>query len=188
MYWNRRFSGRRYSSDGCGGCGCILIGLVAVMALAAIAFAGFVNLVGSLFAASPVVFLLLLALGAGAAVWWWRRSVRTIQWRTWRMGGGSTPFDPFTNASASDPFWQSFAGAQTGQQRSAIAQDPEPLSPYDILGVAPTATPEEISSAYRQLAKQYHPDRVAHLGPEFRDLAEQRMKEINAAYQSLRDS
>ncbi|WP_219722060.1 J domain-containing protein [Deinococcus planocerae] len=57
--------------------------------------------------------------------------------------------------------------------------------PHEVLGVAPDASPEEIRAAYRELAKRYHPDRVGHLGPEFRQLAERRMKAINAAYQKL---
>ncbi len=56
---------------------------------------------------------------------------------------------------------------------------------YDVLGVTPTATLEEIKVAYREKAKQYHPDRVSHLGPEFRELAERRMKELNEAYEVL---
>jgi curved DNA-binding protein CbpA len=56
---------------------------------------------------------------------------------------------------------------------------------YAILGVTPTATLEEIEAAYRQKAKQYHPDKVSHLGPEFQELAERKMKEINEAYEAL---
>lgn len=41
-------------------------------------------------------------------------------------------------------------------------------------------------AAYRQMAKMYHPDRVANLAPEFIELAEERMKEINAAYEVLK--
>ncbi|MBX8465813.1 J domain-containing protein [Deinococcus sp. RIT780] len=58
-------------------------------------------------------------------------------------------------------------------------------TPHEVLEVSPTATLEDIKAAYRRLAKQYHPDRVASLGPEFRLLAEQRMKQINAAYEAL---
>ena len=58
-------------------------------------------------------------------------------------------------------------------------------SPHQILGVQPGATKDEIQAAYKRLAKQYHPDRVASLGEEFRHLAERRMKVINAAYQAL---
>jgi len=59
-------------------------------------------------------------------------------------------------------------------------------SPYDVLGVGESAAPEEISAAYKRLAQLYHPDKVATLAPEFRELAEHKMKEINAAYQILK--
>lgn len=55
----------------------------------------------------------------------------------------------------------------------------------DILGVPPNATKSEINAAYRRMAQMYHPDKVANLAPEFKDLAERRMKEINAAYAEL---
>lgn len=58
---------------------------------------------------------------------------------------------------------------------------------YEVLGLAPTATMDEVKKAYRQLSMQYHPDKVAHLGEEFRQVAEEKMKEINEAYQYLKD-
>lgn len=61
----------------------------------------------------------------------------------------------------------------------------EKKSPYEILQLAPGATKDEVTFAYRQMAKLYHPDKVASLAPEFKELAELRMKEINAAYQQL---
>ncbi|MEF2279439.1 J domain-containing protein [Deinococcus sp. YIM 134068] len=67
-----------------------------------------------------------------------------------------------------------------GREASGRGRDP-----YEVLGVRPSASPDEIQAAYRALVKQYHPDRVGHLGEEFRQLAEQRMKEINAAYREL---
>ncbi len=54
--------------------------------------------------------------------------------------------------------------------------------PYEILGVPRTATQEEIKKAYRRLAKQYHPDR----NPNDKS-AEQRFKEVHAAYEVLGD-
>jgi DnaJ like chaperone protein len=59
---------------------------------------------------------------------------------------------------------------------------------YEILGLAPGASAEEIKNAYRKLSKEYHPDLVAHLGDEFRQVAEEKMKEINMAYQHLKNS
>ncbi len=52
---------------------------------------------------------------------------------------------------------------------------------YNILGVSPTATSEEIKKAYRSLAMRHHPDRSAHSG------AESRFNAINAAYELLSD-
>lgn len=54
--------------------------------------------------------------------------------------------------------------------------------PYKVLGVAPGASDEEIKSAYRRLAKKYHPD----LNPGDAAAA-QRMNEINAAYEQLKN-
>jgi hypothetical protein len=50
------------------------------------------------------------------------------------------------------------------------------------LGVSKEARVEEISAAYRKLARTHHPDKVANLEPEVSEYSEQRMKEINAAY------
>ncbi|SHO46868.1 DnaJ domain-containing protein [Desulfopila aestuarii] len=53
---------------------------------------------------------------------------------------------------------------------------------YAVLGLEPGANDEEIKKAYRKLSMQYHPDKVRHLGDEFRKVAEEKMKEINIAY------
>lgn len=71
------------------------------------------------------------------------------------------------------------------QARSASDNAGASPTPYEILGVSPAASREEIRAAYRRLANQYHPDKVAHLGEEFRQLAETKFKTIQAAYQEL---
>ena len=60
------------------------------------------------------------------------------------------------------------------------------MNSYEILGVAEDAPLKMISERYRHLIKQNHPDKVASMAPEFRKLAEKRMKEINAAYAELK--
>jgi DnaJ like chaperone protein len=57
--------------------------------------------------------------------------------------------------------------------------------PYRILGITRSASIEEIKHAYRELAGKYHPDKLEHLGDEFKVLAEKRFKEIQQAYQEL---
>lgn len=54
--------------------------------------------------------------------------------------------------------------------------------PYAVLGVTRTATEDEITQAYRRLARKYHPD----LNPG-NHVAEERMKEINGAYEAIKD-
>ena len=53
-----------------------------------------------------------------------------------------------------------------------------------VLGVAPSASKEEIVRNYRHRIKQYHPDRVVGLAPEFLYLAEERTKALNEAYEN----
>ena len=55
--------------------------------------------------------------------------------------------------------------------------------PYKVLGVPETATDAEVKKAYLNLARKYHPDNY-HDNP-LADLAQEKMKEINAAYEQI---
>lgn len=57
--------------------------------------------------------------------------------------------------------------------------------PHEVLKVAPGASEDEVRAAYKRLSQMYHPDKVASLAPEYMEIAESRMKEINAAYEKL---
>ena len=51
-----------------------------------------------------------------------------------------------------------------------------------VLGVSEDATPDQIAAAYKLMIRQYHPDKVAQMGSEIRELAEFKSKQINTAY------
>lgn len=59
---------------------------------------------------------------------------------------------------------------------------------YVVLDVREDASAADIKAAYRRKISDYHPDRMASLGDDFRVLAEERSKEINEAYQFIRQS
>lgn len=55
--------------------------------------------------------------------------------------------------------------------------------PYKVLGITPSASDEEVKKAYRELAKKYHPDK--YVNSPFADMASEKMKEINEAYDHI---
>ena len=70
----------------------------------------------------------------------------------------------------------------TRRQREIPREVLVALSAFDL---EESVTFEHVRSAYRELVKGYHPDKVAHLGPDLRRVAEARTKEINCAYRVL---
>ena len=56
---------------------------------------------------------------------------------------------------------------------------------YKVLGVSPDASDADVKKAYRKLALEHHPDRVAALGDDVRKAAEKKFQEINAAKERI---
>ncbi|MGI8655587.1 MAG: DUF4236 domain-containing protein [Pyrinomonadaceae bacterium] len=99
--------------------------------------------------------------------------------------------DGFNRVLSARPYKQPPPRPNTSRPAGGTGtRKPEPTdgtkSAYEILGLDRVASAEQITMAYRQMAKMYHPDRLANLAPEFIALAEERMKEINAAYAQLK--
>jgi len=63
---------------------------------------------------------------------------------------------------------------------------PETDSAYKILEVEKSATDEELKLAYRRMAKKYHPDKVSHLGEDFRKDADDKFKSVNEAWEKIK--
>lgn len=60
-----------------------------------------------------------------------------------------------------------------------------PDSAYKILEIAPGATASEIKSAYRRMAKKYHPDKLQHMDEAYRKGAEEKFQKVQEAYEQL---
>ena len=80
---------------------------------------------------------------------------------------------------------------RTEDQRQQSRQKQESTSqqgndPYVVLGVSREDSLSHIEKRYKELARQYHPDRVNHLGPELQDMAHQKMLAIQEAYEILK--
>ncbi|MBI5116862.1 DnaJ domain-containing protein [Candidatus Poribacteria bacterium] len=68
----------------------------------------------------------------------------------------------------------------------AAAQGGKPeFDPFQILNIRRGASLNDIKHAYREMLMKYHPDRVAHLGSEFQQLAHNKVIEIRKAYETL---
>jgi len=85
------------------------------------------------------------------------------------------------------PFVGGFGFEQPGEPAGA-GVDRRVDEALAALGLRRGASREQIKQAWRRLSMENHPDRVTHLGQEFRELAEERMRVINAAYDVLKQA
>lgn len=77
---------------------------------------------------------------------------------------------------------RSYSGG-SGRSQSAGSYDKDP---YRVLGIDSSATDDEVRRAYRRMAMKYHPDRVAGMSEEIQRNAAEQMKEINRAYEVIK--
>ena len=73
-------------------------------------------------------------------------------------------------------------GGPTGHRRRPAWRG----QPYAVLGLPPEADDGQVSAAWRRLARRHHPDRVASLGEAAVREAEERFKQVRAAYEAIR--
>ena len=65
-----------------------------------------------------------------------------------------------------------------------VKQDAD--SAYKILGISPSATDDEVKKAYRKMAVENHPDKVAYLGEDVQRAAKEKFQKINEAYEAIK--
>lgn len=78
------------------------------------------------------------------------------------------------------------AGADEPGEPSSPAAQAVDAPWHEVLGVSEWATHEEVTAAYRDKIGQYHPDKVATMGPEIRALAGSKARQVNEAYREAR--
>ena len=59
-------------------------------------------------------------------------------------------------------------------------------SAYSVLEIQPSSTDDEVRQAYRRMAMKNHPDKVATLGPEVQKAAEEKFRQIQEAYETIK--
>ena len=59
-------------------------------------------------------------------------------------------------------------------------------SAYSVLGISPSASDDEVKSAYRRMAMKIHPDKVATLGPDVQKAASEKFRKIQQAYETIK--
>jgi hypothetical protein len=81
-----------------------------------------------------------------------------------------------------DRICHSQADEAPDQPSTAILESDDRRSCFDVLGVPPSATIEDVRRAYKALIKQTHPDRVQDMSPIIKQIAEAETKKLNIAY------
>ncbi|NCT67674.1 MAG: co-chaperone DjlA [Rhodanobacteraceae bacterium] len=78
------------------------------------------------------------------------------------------------------PGWGAGAGPRPPPPR------PSEVDPYAVLGIERGAADRDIKNAYRRLMSQHHPDKLGDVPDELKQRAEERAREINAAYERIK--
>jgi DnaJ like chaperone protein len=57
---------------------------------------------------------------------------------------------------------------------------------YKILEIDAKVSDDEVKSAYRRMAMKYHPDKVGHLGEDFKKVAHEKFRKVQEAYEQIK--
>ena len=140
-------------------------------------------IIGLIYALSPYDILPDFLVG-----WGWLDDIFIlyILWRVFKtLGQKPADFQNFYHQSRGSSQYNKESSQQNTHGANRFQEKNSSRDPYAVLNVPNDASTEEIKKAYRELANKYHPDKVHHLGDEFRELAEKRFKEREEAYREL---
>ncbi|MBL7998844.1 MAG: DnaJ domain-containing protein, partial [Candidatus Kapabacteria bacterium] len=99
--------------------------------------------------------------------------------------GSATDGDQQSESTSGRQKQREYQRTPPPHDRSAPRYDRTVQNAYTALGLKPSATIDDIKSAYRKLMLTYHPDRVAHQTPAQQEQAKRKAQEINIAYEIL---
>ena len=100
-------------------------------------------------------------------------------------GSAKAYTDGYT-AGTANGFTQGYTQARNETQgRTTRERTTRSFDPWQVLEIPSGSTQEAIQRAHRKQSRLYHPDKVSQLGKELKDLAEEKMKDINRAHQML---
>ena len=103
-----------------------------------------------------------------------------VAWYLYALQQGRSPWDFFSTRPG-----RSRTRPSAGPTAEDLKADFDRMDPYALLEISPQASADEIKSAYKRAVARYHPDKVAHLGREFQELAHRKLLAIQRAYEML---
>ncbi|MCK5761012.1 MAG: J domain-containing protein, partial [Candidatus Delongbacteria bacterium] len=77
---------------------------------------------------------------------------------------------------------------RTGGRRRTFSTRDKLDNAYDILGIPKGSSKADVKKAYRTLSKKYHPDKVSHLGEEYKRIATEKFINIKDAYDRIMEN
>jgi DnaJ-domain-containing protein 1 len=115
---------------------------------------------------------------------WWAQEEVTQAWRPKVRPAEPEP-EADILAEHFGPDWRTSFGFTATQEPTVEPAEPTERDPYEVLGVEPTATWDEIVAAHRRQARINHPDLLFGQSEQEKAEGEERIRVINAAYREL---